>query len=519
LLKNVDINSDKAIEAYNNSILKGDKFVETDIKPRIIDDDYSNINEQRGNVEIRKSTLKKSLNLKKWGAPVFGSILTLILGIKVIYPNTNYINRIKEPKGIVDVEKSIPAKLDNIKRVKNSIDDSLNEDRLLKNGYNQNQEEVESIARKEPLREEYHQKQREIYLIIKNALKRRTSLNNTEINNWAEDISSMVIEEGFNPSKNNIAALLSQIERESSFHADPPVPNIKNIYNRGLREVKKKHPVLYKAVDKVGLVRKFKDKYEPKILSVRTEGQLENVLKEIEEDIRFLKYIPNKDFIISNIKDVISTIGCMQLNLNKALELAAEKGENLTKEEMRKKLYTREGGLKYGIRYLNKIVDVYGEKGEINKANANIIFAAYNSGIYSPRNASLQEQLNRIMGTHLIKDGDFLRYNKSGQPLQEKSNTEKVVINFVKRFNINLSEKDIREILLKEKTKEFDNSILVNKIREEYKRAFGIPKYAIIPESINKDKEQIKFGQNIGVKGYVAGSKARYDSYRMIIGT
>ena len=108
----------------------------------------------------------------------------------------------------------------------------------------------------------------------------------------------------------------------------------------------------------------------------------------------------------------VSTIGSMQVSVAFALEtVKQDRWTTMSLEDVyavRDELYTRKGGMKFGILQLLGYDTGYDKK--IYR------FADYNAGRYASRNAALQFVAAKLSGEALALDGDLLSYSRPGKP-------------------------------------------------------------------------------------------------------
>ena len=72
--------------------------------------------------------------------------------------------------------------------------------------------------------------------------------------------------------------------------------------------------------------------------------------------------------------------------------------ENIAYQEALKKISTKGEGVGYGIKYLKKIIGLYQDISN-DELRLKCIFADYNAGLFTSRNASIQVVLNKMLNT------------------------------------------------------------------------------------------------------------------------
>ena len=141
---------------------------------------------------------------------------------------------------------------------------------------------------------------------------------------------------------------------------------------------------------------------------------------------------------------------------------------------LRDELYTRHGGMYYGVLLLLGYETGYDRK--VYR------FADFNAGRYSSRNAAFQSQIAELSGNALAADGDLLLYDKSGKVSGGVSNTEKALRVVLKSSNFELTDEDIHLDLMREKDSDFVQTLTYSALRATYKQVTGKqPVFAVVP--------------------------------------
>ena len=309
---------------------------------------------------------------------------------------------------------------------------------------------------------------------------------------WAKDIFDITEQLGIPQNKENICTIVAVVDQESNFVANPTVPGLGQ---KAVKEVQDRLDEKFK--DKLGesiggtVADYFQDvlknqptpenNYLKQMAKVKTEKELDELYREI------FAYMA-KHYHVSALtgaarlvgQDIgeklnpITTLGSMQVHISYAKEHKRQ-GGNIA--ELRSDLYTRYGGLYYGIHRLMMYPADYDKP--------LYRFADYNSGRYSSRNAAFQTKINALTKTELALDGDLLLYGKNGNPRPEKSSSERELINLFAAHNVLITPKQIRSDLKHEKDDKFEETPTYKAVKELYlkdtsKKDF----YAIMPEVV-----------------------------------
>lgn len=309
---------------------------------------------------------------------------------------------------------------------------------------------------------------------------------------WAKDIFDITEQLGIPQNKENICTIVAVVDQESNFVANPTVPGLGQ---KAVKEVQDRFDEKFK--DKLGesiggtVADYFQDvlknqptpenNYLKQMAKVKNEKELDELYREI------FAYMA-KHYHVSALtgaarlvgQDIgeklnpITTLGSMQVHISYAKEHKRQ-GGNIA--ELRSDLYTRYGGLYYGIHRLMMYPADYDKP--------LYRFADYNSGRYSSRNAAFQTKINTLTKTELALDGDLLLYGKNGNPRPEKSSSERELINLFAAHNVLITPKQIRSDLKHEKDDKFEETPTYKAVKELYlkdtsKKDF----YAIMPEVV-----------------------------------
>jgi hypothetical protein len=174
---------------------------------------------------------------------------------------------------------------------------------------------------------------------------------------------------------------------------------------------------------------------------------------------------------------------------------------------VRDHLYTRQGGMYYGVKQLLGYDTGYNQK--------IFRFADFNAGRYASRNAALQKLIANLSGLPLAVDGDLLRYGKDGEALSTVTATEQAIRVAVNRHKLDLDSKSIRADLLQEKQAGFANTRTFTALRDRYAvivkkpAAFAsVPEIALNSPKLSHNFTTARFAESVN-KRYQACIKQR----------
>lgn len=310
----------------------------------------------------------------------------------------------------------------------------------------------------------------------------------TERELWAADIINIMDKLEIERSLTNVCSIVAVVDQESNFKANPTVAGLGKMVERELDE-----KIKAKLGNLIG--GKFSQMLQTKPTPENSFIiQLEQVKTEKDLDLWYRNMF---DYFKSNYKvglvtapagllsgrdlteyfNPVKTLGSMQVHVGYALDNKID--NNLNTNQVRDSMYERYGGLYYGIHRLMMYPARY-EKPLYR-------FADYNSGMYSSRNASIQNMLAKLNQQTILLDGDLLSYNKDGEALSEETQSELAIRQVFKDNGIDISARQIRKDLLTEKTIDFEDSKSYLAIHELYAHRFGGRKnkagaYAIMPQ-------------------------------------
>lgn len=320
---------------------------------------------------------------------------------------------------------------------------------------------------------------------------------------WANDIYAIFNTLDIERNANNICSVIAVIDQESNFQADPPVKNLGktslNALNEKLDEKLGKNiaPFFRKMLKEQPSVQ---NSFEKQILAVKTEQQLDKIYYQMFQYFSE-KYYANKITQLTKLvgKDIaekldpITTLGSMQVHINYARDNRRNDGDNQT---LRQDLYSQYGGLYYGIHRLMRYQTDY--------QNPIYRFADYNSGMYSSRNAGFQKMLAELSKQNIDFDGDLLIY-KSGTTISDMpSQSEKALQSMANQGFLQLTPRQIRNDLSKEKSRKFADTETYRTIASLYKMKTDkdpigemMPQVVISGAKLSKDYNTKWYADNV----------------------
>ncbi len=297
---------------------------------------------------------------------------------------------------------------------------------------------------------------------------------------WARDVREALVEAGQIPDARHVCQVLAIIEQESGYDADPAVPGLGDIVEKGLdEELAALGPLLGKGkevlLDHVGPGQT--KTFGKRLREVETERELDELFREI------VAYHEGKApsvgkiarFVFPRIEErmnPITTSGSMQVTVSFAQERG--RAEGLDPEAVRDALYTREGGVRYGTARL------FVHEAAYDKPVYR--FADYNAGVYASRNAAFQAQLAELTGTELATDGDLLLWNDKGKPRREDGETMAALLAWRAASAPDLTESRLRSDVKHEKEAAFESTDTWARLRADWEQETGkTAPYAQLP--------------------------------------
>ncbi|MFK3774275.1 DUF1615 domain-containing protein [Pseudomonas sp. NPDC089406] len=210
---------------------------------------------------------------------------------------------------------------------------------------------------------------------------------------WAKDIQVAFQAQGLAPSKGNLCAVLAVTEQESTFNADPQVPNLGRIAREEIDRRAARLHIPKLLVDGALQTPSSNGKsYQQRLQAVRSEKQLSALYDEV------IGRLPLGRTLLDGLNPV-HTGGPMQVSIDFA-EQHTQGYPYDYQGTVRQEVFSRRGGMYFGIAHLLGYPTHY--------ERPLYRFADFNAGWYASRNAAFQAALSRVTGAPLALDGDLI---------------------------------------------------------------------------------------------------------------
>jgi hypothetical protein len=261
---------------------------------------------------------------------------------------------------------------------------------------------------------------------------------------WADDMHAAMSALGVEPSAENACAVIAITEQESSFRVDPAIPGLPELARRELDKRRERAGVPKLVADSaLKLASSDGRTYEQRLEAATTERHLSDMFED------FASRVPLGKSLFGEQNPVRSG-GPMQVSIAFAQAYAAVQRYPFgASASMRDEVFTRRGGLYFGIAHLFDYPAPYDD--------VRYRFADYNAGRYASRNAAFQKAVAELTGISLELDGDVLRFEQ-GKPTREVSRTEVAVRGLAPHFE--MTNADVRRDLELGQSAEFERSRL-----------------------------------------------------------
>ncbi|HET9577816.1 MAG TPA: DUF1615 domain-containing protein [Usitatibacter sp.] len=264
---------------------------------------------------------------------------------------------------------------------------------------------------------------------------------------WATDIHAAFASLQIPLTAANACAVIAITEQESGFQVDPAVPNMGAIAWKEIERQRERLGIPKLALQAALALPSTNGKsYSERIDASRTEKDLSDIFED------FIGRIPLGRRLFED-RNPVHTAGPMQVSIAFAREQAAKSYPYPMRGSIRDEVFTRRGGMYFGIAHLMGYPAPYDD----------VIyrFADFNAGRYASRNAAFQAAVSSLSGVPLATDGDLVRF-ESGHPAKEPGATE--LATRVLASRLGLSQADIRRDLETGESDEFAKTRLYERV-------------------------------------------------------
>jgi hypothetical protein len=308
---------------------------------------------------------------------------------------------------------------------------------------------------------------------------------------WAADIQRAFGALDLPPSTENLCAALAVTAQESTYSVDPEVPNLARIARQEIyRRAAKLHVPQFVVNQALKLESPSGRSYAERLDRVRTEQELSLLFED------FIGEVPLGKRLFGSANPV-RTGGPMQVGIDFAERHARRHGYPYDERSIRHAVFTRHGGLYFGIAHLLKYPSSYDR--HLYR------FADFNAGWYASRNAAFQAAVSAASGRPLALDGDLVLHGGRFEG-ERVGRTEAAVRSL--REALGLSEQEIRRTLERGDEFEFEHTPLYQRVFELAERHTGKPlPRAVVPRI---DLHSPKFSRKLTTAWFANRVQDRY---------
>ncbi len=262
---------------------------------------------------------------------------------------------------------------------------------------------------------------------------------------WAVDLQLVFAALKLDPSPPSVCAVLAVTEQESTFNADPPVPNLAKVAREEILRRAERAGVPAVAVNLALQLRSPDGRsYDDRLDAVKTERELSLIFEQ------FIDEVPLGQRLFARLNPV-RTGGPMQVSIGFAESHVQSRPYPFPAQDtVRHEVFTRRGGLYFGTAHLLDYAAPYGPEMVYR-------FADFNAGRFASRNAGFQQALAVASGRKIDLDGDLFVAGAA-----EPGQTESAVRSLA--GPLGLDERTIRRELELSDGPEFERSPLLAKV-------------------------------------------------------
>lgn len=318
--------------------------------------------------------------------------------------------------------------------------------------------------------------------------------NNSSPEKWAQAIKESLEELGQPVDKEHVCAVAAVISQVSGFSIAPENSRMASILRKKIESAETNEVLRFIIETRLDQKASNGRTFRENIDSVASELDFEQWYDEFTSAsiTKPILLVLNKD-----ASDLVTTIGSMQVSVKFAEEYP-KKPLNAGFGSVRNMLYTCKGGVFYGTAYLLDYKHNYDDW--------KYVFADFNAGHYSSRNAGFQKMLAKLTKKTVVQDGDLMSYENGDI---KPSTTYETFIGFLKKKGMEFDEGRIRKDFSKEKSYDFENTWSYTTIAEMHRKKYGRTIYAVLPDiPLNSPKFVSK---NLSTKWFAQRVKSRYN--------
>jgi len=286
---------------------------------------------------------------------------------------------------------------------------------------------------------------------------------------WATDLYAAIASVDIAPSPENICAAIAIIGQESTFRADPSVPNLAAIAKQEMERRRERAGVPRLVLDAaLALPSSTGKSYGERLDGVKTELQLSKLYED------FIDRVPLGRTFFAD-RNPVRTGGPMQVSVAFAEAYVATRPYPYpVTGSIRDEVFSRRGGLYFGVAHLLDYRAPYDQY--------LFRFADFNAGRYASRNAAFQRAVSQLSGIPLTLDGDVLRYD-GARPAREPGSTETAARVLGRR--VALDETEIRRDLELAGGEDFERTELYRRVFALLEKVTGRPApRAVVPDIV-----------------------------------
>jgi hypothetical protein len=307
---------------------------------------------------------------------------------------------------------------------------------------------------------------------------------------WAHDIERAFFHLELPPSTENLCAALAVTEQESTFNVDPVVPGLARIAREEIerRAARLKIPRMLVAAA-LELDSSDGRSYAARLAAVRTEKQLSELYEEL------IGRVPLGRRLFAGANPVRSG-GPMQVRIDFAERHARERDYPYDDGgSIRHEVFTRRGGLYFGIAHLLKYPNRY--ERHLHR------FADFNAGWYASRNAAFQSALALASGRRLALDGDLILHEAARGRVGATETAARAL-----GAELGLDDGAIRRDLQRGDRDEFEQTVLYRRVFELAEHRAGRPLPRAVMPGI--ELESPKITRRLTTEWFATRVQARY---------